>query len=1074
MSRPDFFPVAKARLAAAPRPQAAAAPRARTKVVAARPSSPALDARGFTAWPLLSALFVAVFGARLWLVHTYGNAVPFWDQWDGEADLLLKPWVTGHLRLRDLFAPHNEHPIFCSRVLALAIFAANGQWDPRLEMVVNAGLCAGLAVAFAAALFRIMHPGDRRPIVLALGLLFALPYAYENTLAGFQSAFYLLLGFSLLAIWGLSTREAFSRGWWAGAAGLILACLSLASGGLAAIAVMGLLILRAAREHRWPVAGERVTMLLCLVILVIGWNLKGYNPAHDALKARSVADFLLMFGRCLAWPFMGQPWAGLWMGAPLVILAAGHWGRRAGSGGAEGLPARTAAVELLLGIGLWLGLQFAAIAHARGSGGIPPPGRYQDLLALGVVLNALAGLWLMRCLSPGSGQRRAAVVLGTAWLLVLANGLTRITVEDLTVGLPARRQLGLVEERNVRGFIATDDAASWLTNKPLLEIPYPLPDRLASLLRDPVIRAILPENVRAPLPLMVETNSAFTPEGYYPTTPTEPGIPSWGSFVPGVGNLSQGELTARLARPGRLPYLRFGFAGYLGGEKDLSLRLRDAAGSGRAVELRPIRAAAEHWRTEYFRAPGTDLRLEAVDHNPAFWFAFQAPVEVGWFSYWSGWLARRGGLLFALGCLGFIVPLVLHWLQRLESFTPQSRVVTLSLLGLVGVLFFRKPAAFLQPQFWAEDATVFFKENYEHGIRAWLIPYAGYLHVLPRLVAWGTGWFPVVLQPALYNAASLLVTLGTAARLFSERLPFTLLQSVAATLSLGLVPHSGEVFLYLAALQWPVALTLPLLAMQRDPSNSWQSAGDYFLLVLAGLTGPFILLFLPLLMLRLLVVGRSWYSFGLLVVGGVLGSIQGACLLSSTRLASGGSGGLDGGVVMEVLGRRLGSYTLLGPQIGAGIGGGVGFLLCFGLFAAPLLLAWREHRRALPMVGGFLAAGMLLVGATLISFRANLSVLLPFENGDRYFYLPRVLLAWSFLLCFGGAGHGKGFARQILAGTVLGLFLMASATNFQSPPPPRLDWTGPAQKLQHGEVVSFEVNPGGPGWVVQLAARPGR
>ncbi len=58
-----------------------------------------------------------VLGAKFWLIGANGSITPFWDQWDGEAAGLYQPYLAGHLRWLDLFAPHNEHRIFFTRAL---------------------------------------------------------------------------------------------------------------------------------------------------------------------------------------------------------------------------------------------------------------------------------------------------------------------------------------------------------------------------------------------------------------------------------------------------------------------------------------------------------------------------------------------------------------------------------------------------------------------------------------------------------------------------------------------------------------------------------------------------------------------------------------------------------------------------------------------------------------------------------------------------------------------------------------------------------------------------------------------
>src|ERR1039458_76733 len=122
----------------------------------------------------LLALFVLVCGARLSLVDFCGASVPFWDQWDAEGDALFAPLLQGHLPLSRLFEPHMEHRIVLTRLLALGLFELDGMWDPRLEMVVNAGIAAGTAAIVAGLLLREIGRRWWRPVACVVAILWAL------------------------------------------------------------------------------------------------------------------------------------------------------------------------------------------------------------------------------------------------------------------------------------------------------------------------------------------------------------------------------------------------------------------------------------------------------------------------------------------------------------------------------------------------------------------------------------------------------------------------------------------------------------------------------------------------------------------------------------------------------------------------------------------------------------------------------------------------------------------------------------------------------------------------------------
>ena len=132
--------------------------------------------------------------------------VPFWDQWDGEAWSLYLPFFNGGLTWHQMFTLHNEHRIFFTRVLATALVVVNGQWDPLLQIVVNIGLASITAVLFASMAWLAAGRRGLPAIAAIVALVFAPPFALENTLAGFQSAFYFLILWSLLAVWLMSVH----------------------------------------------------------------------------------------------------------------------------------------------------------------------------------------------------------------------------------------------------------------------------------------------------------------------------------------------------------------------------------------------------------------------------------------------------------------------------------------------------------------------------------------------------------------------------------------------------------------------------------------------------------------------------------------------------------------------------------------------------------------------------------------------------------------------------------------------------------------------------------------------------
>jgi hypothetical protein len=153
---------------------------------------------------LLTSFALAAFGANLWIIGTFGNSTPYWDEWAALGAQLYIPYADSNLSLHDLVAPQNEHHIFTARILSLALTAVNGLWDPILQMIVNSALHVALGVfvlmTFGWQLGRSAFAGLT---LITLGVI-AVPIASDTLLLGMNTIFYCVLLFGCIAIWLLT------------------------------------------------------------------------------------------------------------------------------------------------------------------------------------------------------------------------------------------------------------------------------------------------------------------------------------------------------------------------------------------------------------------------------------------------------------------------------------------------------------------------------------------------------------------------------------------------------------------------------------------------------------------------------------------------------------------------------------------------------------------------------------------------------------------------------------------------------------------------------------------------------
>jgi hypothetical protein len=617
----------------------------------------------------LSLLLMGV-GARLWLIRGFGTQLPFWDQWD-EARLVYVPYFEGRLSLVDLFAPSNEHRMFFNWFYDLALVLLNRQWDNQVEMVANVFLYCGGITGFAWVMAHRLGRKFWPVIALPLAVALVLPFAWENTLAGFHSQVYSTILVSLFALWLLGVHEPGSYQWICGVL-VALAALCLPTSGIIVSAAICALV--ALKIFRQPQSWKRLwpTVAVCVLVLGIGLTLRVEVPFHRPLMAHSVGELLAAWGKYLAWPWIVVPAYAPFNMFPLFVLT-WHYLRNP--------QARMPAEELVLALGLWMGLQGAATAYARG--GMPYlQWRYMDGTCFVMVVNCLSIALLVSRYLGSSRWRALWYGAFGLWGIACAAGLVLLTSRAWQIDIPERALYQRWQLQNTRLLMATDDVTV-LDNKPphylplyegnpLVPRPAHLGEMLAQALNQPHVRELLPACVRQPLEVRPnpEATRGFVTNGFHLAKPELRTEVSWGSCT-GQGAGSTGRFESLPIPRSRLPYLEIPVAGDLGAT-NLALELVDLE-SGKRVPVKPPRTAGEKWLNCYVRAPAGEFKLLGQDDSETAWFAFKAPRETGRLSYYTEQILRAGNYVFYGGLALFLCNLALWLAQARGGAEPNTR-----------------------------------------------------------------------------------------------------------------------------------------------------------------------------------------------------------------------------------------------------------------------------------------------------------------------------------------------------------------------------------------------------------------
>jgi hypothetical protein len=384
-------------------------------------------------------------------------------------------------------------------------------------------------------------------------------------------------------------------------------------------------------------------------------------------------------------------------------------------------------------------------------------------------------------------------------------------------------------------------------------------------------------------------------------------------------------------------------------------------------------------------------------------------------------------------------------------------------------LYSRRPDALRNPQFWAEDGTVWYAQAYNWGwLRAIAHTDGGYLQTLPRLAASFSLLFSLAHAPLVFNICGLVVQAAPALFLLSSRLRKVAkfpARCVLAAIYIA-APNMQEVHATIEYGQWHLAVLSFLVLISDPPESRRAQIFDVAVLLLCAVTGPFcILLLLPAIFVAL-ACKRIWnyVHISLLCAGAAL---QGVCLLLNR-------------------GQRV--HVPLHPSISA-------FCRIFGGHIVDSVLQGQNHVAhqlgiaiALTVVGvaayayalwkgplalrGFVTFGILALVSSLFfaMAAANGTVWdsLVVHTG-RYWMIPELafiaVLVWSL-------SSARPVALRVAAAVLLCFMVVGIIKHWRYPALPDLHFQSYAsnfEQLPAGAVMTIPLNP--PGWSMTLEKR---
>jgi hypothetical protein len=235
--------------------------------------------------------------------------------------------------------------------------------------------------------------------------------------------------------------------------------------------------------------------------------------------------------------------------------------------------------------------------------------------------------------------------------------------------------------------------------------------------------------------------------------------------------------------------------------------------------------------------------------------------------------------------------------------------------------------------------------------------------------------------------------------------------------------------------------------------------------MLIGLNGPFALMFLPLF------VWRAWRdrdidAFCALAAVGICAAIQGTLLLRTGPGLNLHSGNEPFRPLMflSIIGSRLVSWPLFGPAVVRAWPAWIHAAVGIAVIAPLLIWALRKdaHQRWRAII---VAAFCLITVASVYRARADTWGGDDLVSGDRYFYIPRVLLAWLIVWELDARPRIVAWIARIFC--VLAIIL--HAPRFMLPAPPDYRWADHCDPIRKGTPANIFTLP--EGWWIEYPGR---
>lgn len=410
-----------------------------------------------------------------------------------------------------------------------------------------------------------------------------------------------------------------------------------------------------------------------------------------------------------------------------------------------------------------------------------------------------------------------------------------------------------------------------------------------------------------------------------------------------------------------------------------------------------------------------------------------------------------------------------------------SKYLSLPLLFgfmLIAFILFalRRPDIIMHAQPWAEDGRVWMAGIYNNGFWASLIlPQNGYYQTISRLT-YGISIFFGLSHAALYaNVIAILLRCFLIGFILSKRMNFIEIKyRFALAFYIILMPNVAEGFVNITNSHWYLSMYLLAIVIAKEAETTSQKIHDFILLIVSGLSGPFVVFIAPCLLIKRIsnrggIVNaiRQINLFDLTMAACCIIQIV-AILTTSEATRPNSPLGYNFGLLADIISCRI-IYGSFMPFEMARIMASHGninvvifIILCIILIFSFFKYGWRIKTLVLFPV---LMIGFALARPVIAMDQPQWPLIFNTESGERYFYVTNIALASLAISLISVLPKYKNFTLS--AGFII--FLVLTPKSFRLPNLPDVGYINDIQRFEKvatGQKMDIKILP--PGWTMTL------